>query len=92
MKTVKVDDRNRIHITNIKEMTNIDIDEKKKVALHPNATTGLVYDPNASYDEIINSLESHMLHFKNLKESEEKKKEGGKSEENISGELEGVEG
>jgi len=70
-KKVKIDDRNRIYITSIVDHTEMNL-ENGEVGIHPNAISGIIYDPERDYDEIIESLQSHIRHFKMLKKMDEK--------------------
>jgi len=69
-KKVKIDDRNRIHITSIIDHTEMSLNDNE-VAIHPNAITGVIYDPDRDYDELIQSLKSHIRHFEMLKSMDE---------------------
>lgn len=72
-KKVKIDGKNRVTITILKELGVLDKDDNL-VEITPGLSTGLIHNPNEDIDAIIDSLEAHIKYFKAKKN---KKENGG---------------
>jgi len=75
-KKVKIDGKNRITLTVLKDLGVID-EDADEIEIEPNAVTGILFNTDEDLDVIIDSLEAHKRHFETIikkKEQREKRK------------------
>lgn len=75
-KEVKIDDRNRIHISAFKDMADTDLDDGEQVAIHPDPFSAIIYDPEVNPSQIVDSLKRHLSYFEGKINNEEGEEDG----------------
>jgi len=76
-KKVRIDGKNRVTLTVLKDLGVID-EDADEIEIEPNAVTGVLHDSDEDLDVIIDSLEAHIRHYKTIKKRKEQKEEKDK--------------